>query len=271
MVAHYAGGGGLVDLVRRTFEDAGVTVDGIPTTALAPLDEFHVRGRAATLEVAAALDVTAASRVLDLGSGLGGPARTLAETVGCRVTGVDLTPEYVDLARALSQWTGLADRTSFVVGDATDLGFEDDAFDAVMTVHAAMNIPDKRRLYDEARRVLRPGGRFVAYDVVAGDGGDPVLPVPFARDPATSHLVTTARMRDLLVAAGFEVLAEADSSAEGLAWFAAMRERLERSGPPPITFQAFLGDDFPAMARNQVTNLAEDRIRTVLFACRNPA
>lgn len=267
----YTGGGGHVAAVRDALAGAGVDLTALTTSDLAPIDEFHIRGRAATLEIAARLEIGPTSRVLDLGSGLGGPARTLVEEVGCAVTGVDVTREFCELAAALSDWTGAGGRTTFVHGDATALDMTDRSFDAVMTLHAAMNIPDKAALYGEAYRVLAPGGRFVAYDVVQGEGGDVRYPVPWANDATTSHLASPQQMRALLAAAGFEVLAEVDSTDESLAWFEQVRARVEREGPPPITFQAFLGDAFGQMAANQVTNLRERRIRTVMFTCRRPA
>ncbi len=237
---------------------------------LAPVDEFHIRGRAASLEIIEALDLTADSHVLDLGSGLGGPARTLAELTGCRVTGIDLTSEFCDVATAFSEWTGLSDRTHFRVGDATATGLPEASVDAAVTVHVAMNISDKPALYAEAFRVLRPGGRFVVYDVLQGEGGQVRYPVPWAMDSSTSFLATPEDMRALLAAAGFEVISEVDSSDQSLVWFQEMRARIERDGPPPITFAAFLGDAFGQMAANQVANLAERRIRTVMFACSRP-
>jgi len=192
--------------------------------------------------------------------------------VGCDVTGVDLTPEFCEVATAMSEWTGLAGRTRFQVGDATSTGLPDASFDAVLTVHVAMNIPDKAALYAEARRVLRPGGRFVVYDVLQGEGGEVRYPVPWAADASTSFLATPEETRDLLARAGFDVVAEADSSDAGLEWFRQVRERVERDGPPPVTFAAFLGGDaFRQMAANQVTNLAERRIRTVMLTCARPA
>lgn len=267
VVSHYAGAGDLSSAIRSALTDAGVDLEGISTTALAPVDEFHIRGRAATLEIAAALAVDADSTVLDIGSGLGGPARTVAEVVGCHVTGIDLTPEFCETAAELSRWTGLGDRTRFAVGDATSLDLPDAAFDAAMSVHVAMNIADKAGMYREARRVLKPGGRFVVYDVLQGPGGDVHFPVPWARDASTSHLATPEEMRSLLTGAGFSVLTEADSSESSREWFGAMSARIAESGPPPVTFAAFLGSDFAEMARNQVANLAEDRIRTVTFVC----
>lgn len=267
----YSGGGGLVAAISSALDGAGVDRAALRPTDLAPVDEFHIRGRAATLEIIEALDLTADSHVLDLGSGLGGPARTLAEVTGCTVTGVDLTPEFCEVATALSEWTGLSDRTRFQMGDATATGLPDAAMDAAMTVHVAMNIPDKHALYAEAFRVLRPGGTFVVYDVLQGEGGEVHYPVPWADDSSTSFPATLEDMRGLLPAAGFNVVSEVDSSDESLAWFQHMRAKIQREGPPPVTFATFLGDSFAEMTANQVANLAERRIRTVMFACSRPA
>lgn len=263
----YTGSGGLVAAIAAALDAAGVDRARLRPGDLAPVDEFHIRGRAASLEIIDALDLTADSHVVDLGSGLGGPARTIAELTGSRVTGVDLTPEFCEAATALSSWTGLADRTDFRVGDATATGLPEAAADAALTVHVAMNIPDKPALYAEAFRVLRPGGRFVVYDVLQGEGGDLRYPVPWAMDASTSFLATPTQMGELLGEAGFEVVSEVDSSDDSLVWFTEMRARIEREGPPPITFAAFLGAAFGQMAANQVANLAERRIRTVMYTC----
>jgi ubiquinone/menaquinone biosynthesis C-methylase UbiE len=266
----YSGPGGLVAAISSALDTAGVDRASLRPVDLAPLDEFHIRGRAASLEIIEALGLTADSHVLDLGSGLGGPARTLAEVTGCMITGVDLTSEFCEVATALSQWMGLSDRTRFRVGDATATGLPNAAVDAAMTVHVGMNISDKHALYAEAFRVLRPGGRFVVYDVLQGEGGDVHYPVPWANESSTSFLATPEQMRDLLAAAGLQVLSEVDSSDESLVWFQQLRDRIQRDGPPPVTFATFLGDAFGHMAANQVANLAERRIRTVMFTCSRP-
>lgn len=265
---HYGGSGAIADAIAEALRAAGRDLQALSTADLAAVDEFHIRGREATHEIADALGIDASSTVLDIGSGLGGAARALAELRGCTVVGVDLTPAFCEAATALSQWTGLATRTSFHVGDATALAFEDASFDAAVTIHAAMNIPDKPAVYREAHRVLRPGGTFVVYDVLQGEGGDVRYPVPWARDASISHLATTEETRTMLAAAGFALVAEHDSTERSLAWFESVAAAHASGTRPPVTFAVFLGDDFGEMARNQVTNLADRRIRTVTFTCR---
>lgn len=266
VASHYRGSGDLSEAIAASLRRAGKDVGGLGTADLATVDEFHIRGRKATLEIARLLNLTTASSVLDIGSGLGGPARTLAETCGCHVTGIDLTPEFCEAASTLSRWVGLGERTRFQQGDATSLPFGDAAFDAAMTIHVAMNIAAKDRMYAEARRVLKPGARFVVYDVLQGEGGDVLYPVPWAREPSISHLATPDTMPSLLQGAGFRLIETQDSTEESQSWFEAMAQRLA-SAAPAVTFQAFLGNDFPAMARNQVRNLQDRRIRTVTHVC----
>lgn len=264
---HYSGEGNLADKIAAGLTRSGKSLDALTAADLAPVDEFHIRGRKATLELGARLNLGAGSRLLDLGSGLGGPARTMAETYGCSVTGIDLTEEFCTAANAISTWLGLKDKVDCLQGDATDLPFPEGHFDASMTIHVAMNVPSKDKLYAEAHRTLKPGGRFGVYDVIQGDGGEVIFPVPWAREPSISHLATDAEMQSFLSSVGFRVIETEDSSAESLEWFEDMAARMKRSGTPPVTFQAFIGDAFPVMVRNQLRNLAEGRIRTVSYIC----
>ncbi|MCP8940623.1 methyltransferase domain-containing protein [Alsobacter sp. SYSU M60028] len=266
VASHYGGAGDLAGAIADRLRQAGKDMDRLTTADLASVDEFHIRGRKATLELAASLNLDGNSRVLDIGSGLGGPARTLAETFFCHVTGIDLTQAFCDAATAMSGWVGLADRVDFRQGDATSLPFDDHAFDAAMTMHVAMNIAAKDRMYAEARRVLKPGGRFVAYDVLQGEGGEVIYPVPWAREPSISHLATPDAMASLLRDAGFRIVATEDSTEASQRWFEDMAARMAGSGPA-VTFQTFLGADFATMARNQVANLRDRRIRTVSYVC----
>lgn len=267
VASHYSTAHDLADAIAAKLREIGKDTGALTTADLGAIDEFHVRGRKATLELAEGLGLTAASRIIDLGSGLGGPARTLAETYGCHVTGIDLTPAFCEAATALSTWVGLGDKVSFQQGDATQLPFADGSFDAATTIHVAMNIAAKDRMYAETKRVLKSGGRFGVYDILQGEGGDVLYPVPWAREPSISHLATPDDMQALLSAAGFKILSVTDSTDEGLRWFEAMAERIKQSGAPPLTFRTFLGDDFLEMTRNQVRNLQERRIRTVSYIC----
>lgn len=265
---HYRGPGDLAEGIRAALLAAGKDVGRLTTADLAPVDEFHMRGRPATLELADRMELAPGYHVLDLGSGLGGPARTLAEVAGCSVTGIDLTAEFCDAASTISGWLGLSDRVRFVHGDATALPFAPASFDAAMTIHVAMNIPAKDRLYAEAKRVLKPGRIFAIYDVLQGEGGPVVYPVPWARDPSISALATPADMRRLLAEAGFEILEETDSTEECVGWFREVAARAAVPEAARVTFRSFLGADFPQMARNQVQNLTERRIRVVTYVCR---
>jgi ubiquinone/menaquinone biosynthesis C-methylase UbiE len=267
VASHYSATRNLADAIADKLREAGKDIGALKTADLGSIDEFHIRGRKATLELAQALDISAASHVLDVGSGLGGPARTIIETYGCRVTGIDLTPAFCEAATALSQWVGLSDRADFQVGDATQLPFANGLFDAAMTIHVAMNIAAKDQMYAEARRVLKPGGRFGVYDVLQGEGGDVLFPVPWAREPSISHVATPDAMQALLSGAGFKILSVVDSTEESGRWFEAMAERMSKGPAPPLTFRTFLGDDFQEMTRNQVRNLNERRIRTVSYIC----
>ncbi|MEO3475441.1 class I SAM-dependent methyltransferase [Roseomonas sp. CAU 1739] len=266
VASHYSSTVDLAGSILAALRGAGKDLDTLTTADLRSVDEFHIRGHAATLEIAGQLGLDSASHLLDIGSGLGGPARSIAEAEGCRVTGIDLTQAFCDAATALTARVGLADRVGFRQADATRLPFDDAAFDAAMTIHVAMNIAGKDSMYAEARRVLKPGGRFVVYDVLQGEGGDVVFPVPWARDPSINHLATPETMPALLAQAGFRLLETQDSTAESQAWFEAMAARLA-TAPPAVSFRIFLGEDFPVMARNQVTNLRERRIRTVTYVC----
>jgi ubiquinone/menaquinone biosynthesis C-methylase UbiE len=255
VASHYTAGGDLASAIAESLRKAGKDIGKLTTADLGTVDEFHIRGRQATLELARSLNLSVDSRVLDIGSGLGGPARTLVETYGCRVTGIDLTQAFCDAAATLSGWVGLSDRVAFRRGDATSLPFADGEFDAAMTIHVAMNIARKDRVYAEAKRVLRPGARLAMYDILQGEGGDVLFPVPWAREPSISHLATPDVMQSLLTGAGFKIVDVQDSTEEGQRWFEAMAARMAQTAVPAMTFQAFLGNHFPEMARNQVTNL----------------
>lgn len=250
----------LGSVILAALENAGKDIDRLTPADLAPIDEFHIRGREATLELARAANLDSTKRVLDVGSGVGGTSRCLAQEFGCRVTGIDLTDEYCRAAAMLSDRIGLSALIDYRQGDATNLPFPDASFDVVWTEHVAMNIPDKSRLYEEMYRVLKPGGTLAIYDVLAGPSGPVLFPVPWARTPDSSFLATPQELRDLLEKAGFTVAAWSDTTDTARAWFVSLAEKIRRDGLPPLGFHVLLGSDFQAMAQNQRRNLEEGRI-----------
>src|SRR4051794_27965474 len=203
VVANYARDG----LVERILALALERADGAELTHdhLAIYDEFHMGGRFATSHVREALDAEPEHTILDVGSGIGGPARRLAAESGASVVGVDLTPQHVDGARLLSEQVGLADRTHFHLGDVTNVPFPDRSFDGAMMLFVGMNVPDKRALFAEVRRVLRDGARFVIYDPMLTGRGEPDYPMPWAATAEESCLVAASEYDEALTAVGFEI------------------------------------------------------------------
>ncbi len=268
VIDHYTSGSDLVEAIRLGLQNAGKDINSITTADLASVDEFHIRGRKATLELAEQMYLRRDSRVLDIGSGLGGPARNLAEVYGCRVIGVDLTESFCNAANAMSEWVGLNRLVKFQQVDALMLPFEDNQFDAAMTIHVGMNIEAKDKFYAEAHRVLKPAGILAVYDVLQGEGGEVLLPAPWASDASISHLATPDEMAGFLSTAGFEILDMRDSTRESQEWYNRQAERMAKTGPPPLTYRVFLGELAGEMTKNQLRNLNEQRIRTVSLICR---
>ena len=274
LVAHYAAG----DLSARlgaALAAAGLDRRGIAAADLAPFDQFHTRGRPATLELGRAAGLGAGLRVLDLGCGIGGPARTIAGEFGCRVTGLDLVADYCRAATHLTWLTGLDERVDFVCGSALAAPFADGGCDLIWTHHAAMNIADKKRLYRECVRLLKPCGRLALNDIVAGPAGPPHFPVPWARDPAASFLATADELRGRLTAAGFQVVTWEDKTAVVEQWARAALARraaeIAAGGEGAVLgLHLLLGAEFPRMAENLARSLAERRLEVVtavLEAC----
>lgn len=262
---HY-GRGDLRSAILDALAAAGKDPQRLGIEDLAPFDELHVRGRDATLELAALAGIQSHTNVLDLGCGIGGPARVLASAFGCHVTGLDLNEAYCQVAGMLAEMVGLAHLVRYRQGDALAMPFDDGTFDLVWTQHAAMNIADKAALYREVRRVLKPNGRLALYDLLAGPGGAPHYPVPWARESSISFLATPAALEMVLAAAGLEVLSVRDKTDAGLRWF----EVRDARGDLPAGPDVLLGPDFPAMLGNLRRNLEERRVVAVQALCRRP-
>jgi ubiquinone/menaquinone biosynthesis C-methylase UbiE len=247
---------GLTERLKTALAAFGSEDQLLMPQQLAALDQFHTRGLTATAELAKLAGITADMSVLDIGSGVGGPARFLAASYGCRVTGVDLSEPFVDAARHLTERTRLSGQVSFQTASALELPFDDGRFNVVLLQHVAMNISDRAGLYREIRRVLKLSGRFAIYDVVL-NSGDPHYPVPWARTSATSFLLTAAATREVIEPAGFRTLAWQDDTEAAKAWFALLRA----SGPPPSpNLGVVMGPDFAQLAANLGRNLIEGRL-----------
>jgi SAM-dependent methyltransferase len=260
LVGEHYGRGDLAAKILDALRAAGKDPDALTIEDLGPIDQLHARGREATLELARLAGITPGMRVLDVGGGLGGPARTLASEFGCAVEVLDLTEEFCRAGEVLTARTGPGDRVSFRHGDALDMPYPDSAgFDVAWTQHSSMNIPDKDRLYAEIQRILRPGGRLALHEILAGPVSPIHLPVPWARIPDLNHLLPPGEARALLAETGLEELAWIDETGPALRWY---QERLAATPgePPPLGPHLLYGDDFAEMLRNQVLNLREGRI-----------
>jgi ubiquinone/menaquinone biosynthesis C-methylase UbiE len=231
----------LTRTVLEALRAAGKDLDALDAADLSPVDEFHTGWAPQTVAMAKTLGLAPGVAVLDVGSGIGGPARYFARAFGADVTGIDLTPAFVELATDLTARTGLADRVRFVEGSALDLPFEDGRFDLATMNHVGMNIADKARVFAEVRRVLKPGGRFVVYDLMRTGEGELPMPMPWADTAATSFVETPERYRALLAGAGFTVAGERDWTELVLAVAAEMRSRIEREGMPVLGVHLLLG------------------------------
>jgi len=247
---------GLTERLKTVLAAFGPDEQRLKPEQLATLDQFHTRGLAATAELANLAVITAGMSVLDVGSGVGGPARFLAATYGCDVIGVDLSEPFVEAARYLSARTGQDNKVSFETGSALALPFDSGRFDAVLLQHVAMNIADRPLLYREIRRVLRPGGKFATFDVVL-NSGDPLYPAPWAKTSGESFLLTAADTCEAIEAAGFGTLVRRDDTAAAKAWFTELRA----SGPPPSpNLGVVMGPDFAQSTFNLGRNLMEGRL-----------
>jgi ubiquinone/menaquinone biosynthesis C-methylase UbiE len=250
VVAHYSHGE-LLAAILRGLAATGKATDRIDSDELAAGDEFHIGGREATSALFDQLDWRPGVRVLDVGCGIGGPARYLARHRGARVTGVDLTPEFVEVARELTRRCGLAEVVDFQVGNGLALPIPDGGIDAACLLHVGMNVEDKARLFAEVRRVVRPGGWLAVYDVMRVGAGEIDYPVPWASDAGTSFVAERDTYRRLLKQVGFRIEHERDRRQFGIESFARLRASWSE-GPAPLGPHIVIGPDFETKVANLV-------------------
>ena len=258
-VEQYYGRGRILDSIISALRETGKDLGRLKPEDLGPVDEFHVRGREATVELARRAALTPGSHVLDVGCGLGGSARYLAAEHQCQVTGIDLTQEYVDVANALAGMVGLSDKVACRRASALEMPFDDGAFDVVWTEHVQMNIADKHAFYREIGRVTRPKGTLLFHDIFEGKGGPLHYPVPWAEESSISFLAAPEAVRKILENLGFVIHDWVDKSEHSLQWLITAIEKLKVSGPPPLGTHLLMGDTGREKFENAIRNLREGR------------
>jgi ubiquinone/menaquinone biosynthesis C-methylase UbiE len=267
-VAGYYTHGSLQQAIFDALRSMGKDPDHLTTTDIMAADEFHLGWRPATAALADDLDLKAGMRVLDVGSGIGGPARFFAEARGCHVTGIDLTDEFVQVATELTQRCGLSKLASFRQGSALELPFDADSFDAATLIHVGMNIADKERLFGNVRRVLKPGALFCVYEVMRADEGALPYPMPWAQTAATSFVETPATYRRLLAEAGFKIEREENRRAFVLKLAREMRETAAARGAPPLGVHVLMGPVWHERLANVMATLERGTIAPVEMIAR---
>jgi sarcosine/dimethylglycine N-methyltransferase len=262
---HYASEGITAHVLTAIRVANGPDVAITPDT-LAPIDHFHGKGVIATEELAALLQPNASDHLLDIGCGIGGPARWIAAKYGCRVTGVDLTAEFCEAARELNGLCGLADRVQVLHGSALSLPLPDNSFDHAYSQAVLMNVSDKRSVFREAHRVLRPGGLLALSLAGVGSGGEPCYPLPWAITPDISFLVTPDELRHDLLAAGFQITLLRDTAAA----MAPVLKQLETEGLPPLGEHIVTGENTKEWRINAICGQAEGRLSLIEALARKP-
>jgi SAM-dependent methyltransferase len=255
---------GLGERIIAALESAEIPPERWTPDILGPADQIHGGGLLQTRLHADLTNISGDMHLLDIGCGIGGPARFFATKYGCRVTGIDLTPEYIEVARTLTDKVGLSNRVEFNCGDATDLPYKDEAFDMAWALNVTMNIEDRARFYAGVYRVLKPGGLFAASELGQGPNGVPYYPLPWARDPSYSFLIPPDEMRAILEDAGFRIVEWIDE--------AARRQAAMDNPPPPatpvdtpLTIEITRGEDYPERRKNSGRSAKEGRLTNVML------
>jgi SAM-dependent methyltransferase len=270
-IAEHWAKGDVYALILSALVKAGKPVDDLTVEDLAPVDHFHARGFPATVELADQLPVEAHHHVLDIGCGLGGPARYFAQRFNCRVSGLDITPAFVVAGNRLTALVGLEDRVTIGQGDGQHLPYPDSTFDGAYTQHVTMNVADRRSFFGEAYRVLKPGRFFALTEHGLGPVGTPHYPLPWSMDGSGSYLMKPSETRAILEAAGFEDIRVEDTGPKYLANYRRVMELGSQGALPPLGIHILLGESAPEKTRNAARNIEECRTHPIQVICRKPS
>ena len=254
------------DLYNKIIEGLnklGTDLSKVTLDDLQPVDEFHIRGDTATKELIELSGFTPDMHILDVGCGIGGSTRRLAHETGCRVTGIDLSDEYIDAAQRLTQLLNMQERVKFHAASALALPFDDNAFDGVWSLQMNMNVEDKLSWLRETCRVLKPGGRAVLYEVCGHKNSPLHFPVPWAQDSSMSFLVPPDSFRDIIISAGFDIAVWNDKTDLAQQAFAQVQKPEGEPKLPVLGVYMLVGDDISTKAYNLHRNLDEERVSLI--------
>jgi ubiquinone/menaquinone biosynthesis C-methylase UbiE len=263
--------GNLLQAIKTSIAKLGITLDSVTIDDLAPVDEFHVGGREATENLLQQLNFPAKSHILDVGCGLGGAARYVAQNYNSHVTGIDITKEFVETGKSLCSWVKLEKQVALKQGSVTDLPFQDEHFDGGYMLHVGMNIEDKDQLFREIFRVLRQGSKFGVYDIMRISDGDIDFPVPWATEESASKLSTPEQYQQALIKAGFDISQQNNRSEYALDYFKRLSEKTAANGgPPPLGLHTLMKDSGMVKINNMVKKIAVGYIAPVeITLCKN--
>ena len=253
----------LYDKIINGLNKLGKDVSKVTLDDLQPVDEFHIRGDAATKELIELAEFAPHMHILDVGCGIGGSTRRLSYETGCRVTGIDLSNEYIDTAERLTQLLNMQEQVTFHACSALELPFADNAFDGVWSIQMNMNIADKPTWLKEIHRVLKPGGRAVLYEVCGSINTPLYFPVPWAQDGSMSFLVPPASFRDAMTSAGFDIEVWNDKTDLARKAFANAKEPEGEPDLPVLGVYLLVGNDIQTKAYNLRRNLEEERVSLI--------
>lgn len=262
VAGHYSKAG-LEPIILRAAAQAGKDPARLTAADLSAVDEFHVGGIAATRELAARMKLQAGMRMLDVGCGIGGPARYFAGEHACHVSAIDLTEDFVNAAKALTKIVKLEDKVDYRQGNALELPYEAGTFDRAYTIHVLMNVEDKAGVFREVRRVLKPDGCFAIFDIMRDGEGALQYPVPWALSEETSFVSDRKAYRNALEAAGFRVEEERDRRAFSVEFTERMMARLAESGPPALGLHLLMGEKTPVLLRNVLTMMKQGLLTAI--------
>jgi SAM-dependent methyltransferase len=270
-IADHWATGDVYALIVSTLGKMGKSLDGLTLEDVAPVDHFHARGFPATVDLADRLPIEAGQRILDIGCGLGGPARYMARRFQCHVTGIDITPPFVEAGNKLTRLLGMESQVTIELGDGERLPYADASFDGAYTQHVTMNVPDRPRFFAEAYRVLKPGAFFALTEHGLGPKGEPHHPLPWSADGSGAYLMTPAQTGALLQAAGFQDIEVEDTGPKYLAAYKAAIAKAEKGELPPLGIHLLMGETALQKTRNSARNIEEGRTHPIQLFCRKPA